>query len=589
MGTNTLDERSQGQPIDNTHPNAFRTALSGALVGRDSSGIPAAGQDLGTVTYPWGHARVGSLTVDGTLVDFSSLSVGSHKIISGKTRSTSNQPAFLTPAGTAGGAVVTLDATPTPLVIGRTWGEPEPDEMNSDGERNYIPVDTMGSEISALVGKYAAFQVGTEFFLAFVYSTTVLTNVRRGFFYDSALAPLNRFAITNNDTIYLRKATWLFADLDGTTVDKTTTPPFIDASTPGSPASGDYWFDLANQVWKRYNGSVFVEVDRIPIGIAVCNTADCVAARSFDFHAGYLADNSMELTVYSNSVAIGKRFGQRLSVAGNMIKFQTTHAYWDMATDLAGSADMYSATEQASRTYFFYIKDTGQEVISDISPYRDEDKLGWYHPHNPWRCVGAAQNDGSSHLSGSTIRQYSFHTWIRGEMLVKSIVLPTPRVRGFTPTDISEPFNFASSVLLLSNTFGITAGGVTFTQWSNNTFRMGNSATVRYPLVVSQGDNDSNGIIVRRGNVVSNAAGTEGDTFSIVHNSTGVYTVTYGTAFKAAEVPMVFFSAFNPGTSTAVGFELNSSSNTGFVMAIRAAGTLTNLDFKWVAFGEKAD
>jgi hypothetical protein len=59
---------------------------------------------------------------------------------------------------------------------------------------------------------------------------------------------------------------------------------------------------------------------------------------------------------------------------------------------------MYNATEQASTMYYLYISDEGETIISDISPYFRAELRGEYHPHNPWRCVGLAFNDGSSDI-----------------------------------------------------------------------------------------------------------------------------------------------------------------------------------------------
>lgn len=436
MGTNTLATRANNQIIDQTWYNDFNTALSGDFVGR-VAGAPTAGQNLGNITYPWGTIRGTSLVIDGSTIDFAGLTGQKYKILSGAKRSTSNQPLFLDPAGAAGGAVCTLLATTTPIAIEANGVEATvsadvtisslttaPSSNNTClvdethvaldsrtvGESwrptRPIIVDTMGSEITALVGKWAAFKVAsTEYFWAFVESSTRLTNVRRGYFYNSSGTPSKRLAIANNDTITLLKATWIFLDTAGT-VDKTTVQPYIDATTPAAPSTGDYWFDLVNQLWKRYDGASFVTVSRVLIGLAVCDTTDCVAARSFDFDAAFSEYNGIDLERTSNTVVKGKNVPGAISVAGNLITFQTQRPNWDIATDLAGTDDMYDATEQASRPYYLYIKDTGQEVISDWAPYPRQDMRGWYHPHNPWRCVGFVWNDGSSNFSSPDIWIY---------------------------------------------------------------------------------------------------------------------------------------------------------------------------------------
>jgi hypothetical protein len=463
MGLQTIPDREDGLPngvIDATWFNVLKQVLTGLLVGRSSStGAPAAGQDLGSILFPFGAVHCGSLIVNGTLLDTSSLSGGTHKIVSGKKRSTSNQPAFITPAGASGGPAFTVAGATTALSLEvsgeqgeittdidvsglslapssqntclvndtsatgqeatRTWGEPE--------DASEITVDTMGTNISALVGSYAAFKVvngaNTEYFLAFVESTTKLRSAFRGYFYGSDLAPINRIKLADNNTITLMKLHWVFADVDGTTITTTATMPKVDATQPASPATGDYWFDLVSSAWKRYDGSAFQTVSRILIGCVIVDTADCVGARSFDFFSSYSPFSSIDVERTSATVVQSRRMGQQISVAGLNVRFQTARAYWDMATDLAGAADMYDATEQASRTYYFYVKDTGQEVISDISPYYRSDLFGWYHPHNPWRCVAACANDGSSNLnSDATLTHF---TWLPRRSIRNDYMAPT--------------------------------------------------------------------------------------------------------------------------------------------------------------------
>jgi len=438
MGTNSLSTRSAGQVILDTFFNDFNTALNGDFVGRNASGVPTSGQNLGTAAYPWGTARVGSLIIDGSLFDPTAFAaLQSHKVVSGGARS-SGQPLILDPAGSGGGLSATLLATATDLVVEisgtsvtqssdvaissltaapssnntclvndtdaadqedtRTWGE--------RGASRDITVDTMGSEISALVGKFAAFKINDgsndEYFLAYVESTTKLSKIHRGYFYDSSGNPINRIKFANNDTITLMKLGFVFFASDGT-VEVSYTVPSYGATAPSSPTTADYWYDTDNQVWKRYNGSAFVTVTKLLIGMLVMNTADCIAARSLDFYANYSPFSTIELEYSAAGVVYSKGLFEMIRVAGREIGFGTRIPKWDMASHLAASTDMYDATEQASRTYHFYVKDDGQEVISDISPYWRPDLQGHYHPHNPWRCVGSIDNNGSSNFDSTTI------------------------------------------------------------------------------------------------------------------------------------------------------------------------------------------
>lgn len=407
--------------------------MNGDFVGRNSSGVATSGQNLGTTALPWGTVRANAIVVGGQSLDPDLAGSPMNVITSGATRSTSNQPGFLDPNGAA--LSIVIDATPTSLVFDvngtsvtassditissltaapssnntclindsvaadqadtRLWGEP--------WHRKTLTVDNMGSEITALIGKYAAFMIDngtlTEYFIAFVASATELKWARRGYFYDSSINPKNRIVFTDNDVITLLKWGHVFLEDNGTTADVSYTVPVYSFDSPSSPVTGDYWYDLANETWKRYDGASFQIIDRTYLGSFVNTTTACVGARCVDFYARYENENNMEVDLSTTAIALAQQFN-KVNVAGNKIDFGLTQASWNMTTDLAGSADMYDATEQATRHYYFYIKDTGDRVISDIQPYFRPDLGGaWYHPHNPWRCVGIGFNNGSSNLT----------------------------------------------------------------------------------------------------------------------------------------------------------------------------------------------
>lgn len=428
MAENSLTTRAAGETITANFFNEPKSALCTEFVGRNSAGVPTAGQSLGTIGTPWGTVRATNVIVNGDALDVSQVTAPQNRIISGKTRTSSNQPAFITPNGAAlsliiaggttnlevdvNGANVTvstnitvsgLTAAPgtnnTALINDtdaagqadtRLWGEPE--------HRKTITMDTVGSNISALVGKYAAFKLNSEYFLAYVNSATELTQCRRGYFYDSTLVPMNRGTFSNNDTLTLMKLGWVFLENNGTTTDVTYNNPVWSFTSPGSPVTGDYWYDLQNSTWKRYDGAAFQIINRVLIGTFINNTTACVGARCIDFFAKYEDTNTLALSKFSTEIVKGSKLNQKVRVAGHTFDFGNSLATWNITTDLASADDMYSASEQASTMYYLYVTDKGEEVISDISPYFRSDLFGEYHPHNPWRCVGLAYNDGSSDI-----------------------------------------------------------------------------------------------------------------------------------------------------------------------------------------------
>lgn len=445
MSSNTLTDWSAGETIVPAVPNNIHQALNGDFVGRGATGIPTAGQNLGTAAIPWGTIRATTLVLNGSAVDTSSIVSPANRVISGAVRSTSgsNLPQFLVPAGGAS-LSFTLDGTPTNLVVAingttttistdivkgsltaapstnntclvndteaadqydtKLWGSPF--------HRKSLTVDTMGSEISALVGKWAAFKiagVSDEYFMAYVKSTTELSNCYRGYFYDSSLAPVKATGFSNNDVITLMKLTAVFVDDDTTTVDVSYNNPVWSFTSPGSPVTGDYWYDLANNTWKRYDGASFQIIGRTFVGWVIQDTTACVAARCQDFYSVYSANNSMSIEVSTTEIVKAQEAHATVNVAGTSVYYGQDLPTWNITTDLAASADMFDATEQASRTYFAFIKQNGDTVISDIFPYWRPDLYGWYHPYNSWRCVGLFRNDGSSNIISAASTENPFN------------------------------------------------------------------------------------------------------------------------------------------------------------------------------------
>lgn len=445
MAANTLNNRSDGETIVEDFFNDIHQALNGDFVGRNSSGVPTANQNLGTGAIPWGTLRAGGLVIGGASVDVSQVAAPPYRVTAGATRSTSNQPAFLDPAGSGNGASVDVLATTTNLVFdvngvaftltaditegslttapstnntaaiddtdatdqegSRTWGESDALDIGTFSDpgvvsKKSITIDAAGTEITSKIGDYAAFLKGSEIFLARIVSATELTDCKRGFMYDDSITPLNRETLLDNDTLTLLSLGWVFLDSDLATVDVTYTEPTYAFTAPSSPATGDYWFDMGNQLWKRYDGADFLTVTRTFIGWVALDDTDCIGARSVDFDNRFSDLMNLESARSTSEIVQANHQHGKVSVYGNEIDFVTTRPQWNITNDLADSVDMYDATEQADRTYYCYLTDEGEEVISDISPYRRWDLNGFYHPHNPWRAVACFYNDGSSDIQG---------------------------------------------------------------------------------------------------------------------------------------------------------------------------------------------
>jgi len=349
-----------------------------------------------------------------------------NRLVSGRILTTSSQPAFLVPNGAA--RTVKLDGTPTSFIYyvngieysiitdttltGLTAAPSSNntclinDAVAADqywtkhaGEDGFeIPVDNMGTEITGLVGKFAAFKLdngaSTEYFIAYVASTTSLTKARRGYFFDSVDAAIPRITYANNDTITLMKLTWVFAKTD-LTLTATYNPPVWSKDEPSSPALGDYWFDLANNTWKVYGVGSYASAGAVLVGTCIQDTTNTVAARSFEFFANYSDENTVELNYLSATQVQSRNQGGMVNVWGSSILCDHNLRTWDITIDRDSGV-----SESASTFYYFYMTQAGDVIISDVKPHdRREDLGGYYHTHQSWRCLGRAFNNSSSDLT----------------------------------------------------------------------------------------------------------------------------------------------------------------------------------------------
>ena len=398
-------------------------ALNGSFVGRNTSGVASSGQSLGTALTPWGNIFGTNLIIGGSAIDVSGLTAAQNRIISGKTRSTSGQPNFLDPDGSA--AAVTIEGAATTLSVSingtvieittdidKTGLTTAPGSNNTcaindtsfldqaeskyygeiDSQKPTITIDTVGSEISDRVGQMIALKTGTsEIMFGFLKSATEFTDVRRGFLFDSSNAPIVRETIANNDTLTLLEIGWIFITNDSLTVDVTYITPVYGFTAPSGPATGDYWYDLTNQVWKRFSGVEFVSINRTLLGVCVQDTSNCIGARSFDFDNSFDDTNTIDAEVFSDTVVRSVTPDNSINIYGTSVEIPYTHIDFD------NSADMETGSVAADTEYFLYLTTDGESQISVERPYdRLGDLRGKYHPYNNWRYICDAKTDADS-------------------------------------------------------------------------------------------------------------------------------------------------------------------------------------------------
>lgn len=399
--------------------NAVTNALQGHQVMRETDGtVVDDTYDIGRPSS--GRPRkiyVGTgINVNGSDIDFTSNTFLSTGINSGKSKD-SGFPDFLTPLGATGGAenTFTIEAADTNLevvIAGEIYileADLESDDLalapssnntctvndsNISGDPEfsktigefgyYISIDAVGSEIEDLGGTVQCFKVNngseTEVFIASVETdntgeTNRLIPILRG------IGGTDRIAFSDNDTITLLKAHYIFLDNDLATIDTTTNYPIWSATEPTAPDTGDYWWDVANEVWKRYSGASWETLGRIYLGYAICDESDCLYVEHEDFNLAwndFLQHNQIRIADSTHIQFEGEMI--HISVAGNTIKTNEDIIHYQ---DSLASGEAYVA----NRWYYIYITNEGQIYTSLICPRKLDAKKGWYHPQQYWRCI----------------------------------------------------------------------------------------------------------------------------------------------------------------------------------------------------------
>lgn len=269
-----------------------------------------------------------------------------------------------------------------------------------------LAISNASAAISALVGSWGAFSVTdsgkTEYFMAYVQSATAFTNCLRGYFFNSSLLPVQRIPINNNSTVSLMKLAWLY----GTTASAVLvgySPPTFAYLQPGSPATGDYWFNLSTNIWMTFNSATWVTAGSTLLGVCAQTTAFSVAARSFDYAGSAIPYSNLVLNYNDTSSMVAQNWGSKIGVGASLIDFRNTKPQWSSAAlDPNGTVAFTAAT-----TYWAYVGETGQLNLSWQKPYQSAGNgQGWYHPYENWRTVGYMRTNGSTAFDSTTLTSY---------------------------------------------------------------------------------------------------------------------------------------------------------------------------------------
>lgn len=451
--------------------NDIHRALKGDLVGRGTYNAPASGKNLGSSTYQWEEINAGAYYLSGLKLSGAIFLSGHTAIFSGDKRLDGNRASFLRPSGSE--LSVTILASRIPIIFkvanqiyrcnadititGLTAGPSSShtcavnESTASDEERTKyagelyngngvfsststrITVQTMGATMSAKVGTFQTLKNDVEYFYAFIQSTVDIRKAQRGYFFDEDASPISRQPFTNADTFTLMGTGWIFLNKDGATTYVTYNVPIWQAETPSSPATGDFWYDMANQIWKRYNGSSYVDSECALLGMIVLSDTACVAARTMEFASLNFGVQNIELEKSGSTHAKAVHKFSSIDAESFKRSFDESLESFDTSEDFASVPDTTNISMTGTLPYYLYITSAGRRRISDTRPVFRLDRTAWFHPHQDWKCIGGIDVTSGALVNPFTYpNNYDLITKPRAYIDVTSLSTSSPATIPFT-------------------------------------------------------------------------------------------------------------------------------------------------------------
>lgn len=435
MGTNNFRSNTEiafGQKIRPIHVLQLIDALNGALVSRKNNTVEA-GSDIGTLNIPWGTIFADSLVLNGKTLDSSFLDANPNSIISGLSTEhtasihspSSSSPRFIELANTTDnpnrikvrGATVPLvcqiNGVRTTLnedveldLVTPSWIDSSYDTTKSInvsdatvnirdrkryGEEDFIAGDTPAAGrvkytrggADNQIFKSTAYKHGTgsnlEIFRVEKVIDDYLLNLQRGIALNKTGNIEPQDIVNNTKLTALATATILLDQLNPQIPVVTYEKIDYSTDTPLLPVANQYWFDMNINRFKRYTGTQWVEVNRIPIGEVYMDNTGVIGVRCFDFNRGVHNLNTCVIDVqrFGSTSKVYSKAPFSIAVHGQIIDFKNI-IEWDI-----------SETTSFSGYRYLYITEKGEPVkdTNDIAPIYRPDLRGYYHRYETWRCV----------------------------------------------------------------------------------------------------------------------------------------------------------------------------------------------------------
>lgn len=132
-------------------------------------------------------------------------------------------------------------------------------------------------------------------------------------------------------------------------------------------------------LWKRWNGTSFVETDSIPVAELYISSTKIEGYRCYDFSKEFNNTNTSEWELVDATKSYRSIGSSKVNVYGKEI-------FFNQLTIEAG-------TITNGISYYLYLKeDSTMEWLKD-RPYYSESRRGYYHRGETWRCICSAVSD----------------------------------------------------------------------------------------------------------------------------------------------------------------------------------------------------
>ena len=438
MGNGNLSPVVNGQDSDGAQLDQVISALEGDILPRNTSGVVAsAAGNVGAPATPFGTGYFQGLQINGQPIAPPQLS---GTAINSGAALADGYPAFLSALGDTvqvlgsstplsgvidgAGFLLSVDLTSPTLTLAPSSNNAcvindalftGNQASKTVGEFGYwITITTIGSAITALNGKVAAFQYVGEIFLATVdTSNNRLIPIYRG------IAGTVQGTLTNGGVITLLHAAWIFLGNDMLTINPVYDYPTWSVTAPAGPTLNDHWWDTANLTWKTWNGAAWIISNEVFLGMAICNTSGCTGVEPEDFNI-----------VWDGTIGFKEIYAATTNIA---IKGPIVYSAAGYQVNISTDQNLIYSSATPSWVYIYGDKWGNLEAVT-TPPRNNKKRKGYYLPGSYKRLIGIAYNY-VSYLASSRLTSDG---WFEESMSTPNILKNTSGLGSFNATLIFD-------------------------------------------------------------------------------------------------------------------------------------------------------